>query len=93
MSGTEIGRGAEAVITLEGGAVRKWRIPKSYRVKALDEHIRHERTIRESRIISDARRSGVPTPIIKDVSKFDIQMEHIDGPKLKDVIDAELSER
>lgn len=93
MSGTEIGRGAEAVITLEDGAVRKWRIPKSYRVKALDEHIRHERTVRESRIISDARRSGVPTPIIKDVSKFEIQMEHIDGPKLKDVIDAGLSER
>jgi len=93
MSGVEIGRGAEAVITLEGGAVRKRRMPKSYRVEALDEHIRHERTIRESRIISDARRSGVPTPIIQDVSKFDLLMEHVVGPKLKDVIDAKLSER
>jgi len=93
MSGVEIGRGAEAVITLEDGAVRKWRIPKSYRVKALDEHIRHERTIRESRIISDARRCGVPTPIVLDVSRFDLQMDHIEGPKLKEVIDTELSER
>jgi Kae1-associated kinase Bud32 len=64
---SEIGRGAEAIITLEGDKVRKFRVPKSYRVKELDERIRQERTMRESRIISDARRCGVPTPIISDV--------------------------
>ena len=37
----EIGRGAEAVITLEDGVVRKWRLPKSYRLPALDYLIRH----------------------------------------------------
>lgn len=89
----EIGRGAEAVITLEKGTVRKWRIPKSYRQPELDERIREERTIKEARITSEARRHGVPTPIISDVSKFEIQMEHVEGRKLKEVISPELSER
>jgi Kae1-associated kinase Bud32 len=88
----EIGRGAEAVITLEGGVVKKWRIPKSYRLPELDEEIRQERTMREARITSEARRCGVPTPIIKDVLKFDLKMEHVDGQKLKDVITPHLSE-
>lgn len=88
----EIGRGAEAVITLEDGAVRKWRLPKSYRQRELDERIREERTLREARITSEARRHGVPTPIIRDVSRFELRMEHVVGEKLKDIIDAKLSE-
>ncbi|HPW73639.1 MAG TPA: Kae1-associated kinase Bud32 [Methanothrix sp.] len=89
----EIGRGAEAVITLENGVVRKWRLPKSYRLPALDERIRQERTIREARITSEARRHGVLTPIICDVSRFELRMEHVQGDKLKDVICPELSSK
>ncbi len=89
----EIGRGAEAVITLEDGTVRKWRMQKSYRHSELDERIREERTLKEARITSEARRHGVPTPIISDVSRFEIQMEHVEGIRLKDVISPELSER
>jgi Kae1-associated kinase Bud32 len=89
----EIGRGAEAIITLDDGAVRKWRIPKSYRLPELDEQIRLERTMREARITSEARRCGVPTPIIKDVLKFDLRMEYIVGRKLKEVITPALSEQ
>jgi Kae1-associated kinase Bud32 len=89
----EIGRGAEALITLEDGVVRKWRLPKSYRLPALDEHLRHERTVREAKIMSEARRCGVPTPILRDVSGFEIAMEYVDGWKLKDVITPELSEK
>jgi len=88
----EIGRGAEAVITLEEGVVRKLRLPKSYRLTQLDEALRQERTIREAKIISDARRCGVPTPIIRDISRFELKMEHVFGPKLKDVINPKLSE-
>ncbi|MDD2754310.1 MAG: Kae1-associated kinase Bud32 [Methanothrix sp.] len=88
----EIGRGAEAVITLENGVVKKERLPKSYRQPALDERIRQERTLREARIMSDARRHGVLTPIICDVSRFDLRMERVVGEKLKDVINPELSE-
>jgi Kae1-associated kinase Bud32 len=89
----EIGRGAEAVIILEEGIVRKLRLSKSYRLAQLDEALRHERTIREAKIISDARRCGVPTPIIRDISRFELKMEHVFGPKLKDVINLELSEK
>jgi len=88
----EIGRGAEAVITREGDRVTKVRLPKGYRVQALDERIRRERTVMESRIISEARRCGVPTPIVLDVDRFSLIMEHIEGTKLKEVIDPELSE-
>lgn len=89
----EIGRGAEAVISLEDGCVRKYRLPKSYRAPQLDEVLRQERTLREARIISDARRHGVPTPIISDISKFELSMQHIGGKRLKDIINTELSER
>ena len=87
----EIGRGAEAVITLNNGIVKKWSLPKSYRLAELDERIRQERTLREARITSDARRHGVLTPIICDVSRFELSMERIEGEKLKDVINQELS--
>jgi TP53 regulating kinase-like protein len=87
----EIGRGAEAAITLEDDVVRKRRLPKGYRQQELDEALRQERTLREARIISDARRHGVPTPIIFDVSRFELMMEYVEGKKLKDVISPELS--
>ncbi len=88
----EIGRGAEAVITLVDGVVKKKRHAKSYRQPALDERIRQERTLREARITSEARRHGVLTPIICNISRFELRMERIMGEKLKDVINEELSE-
>lgn len=87
----EIGRGAEAVVTLENGVVKKLRLPKSYRQADLDRRIRQERTLREARLTSDARRHGVLTPIICDVSRFELKMEYVEGEKLKDVINNELS--
>jgi len=87
----EIGRGAEAVITLQEGTVRKLRMAKSYRQPELDQQIRQERTLREAKITSEARRHGVPTPIIRDVSRFHLEMEHVPGTKIKEVITPELS--
>jgi Kae1-associated kinase Bud32 len=89
----EIGRGAEAVVTREGNLVKKYRISKSYRVPLLDERIRQERTIMEARITSEARRCGVPTPIIYDISRFELTMEHLDGTKLKECINRELASK
>jgi Kae1-associated kinase Bud32 len=89
----EIGRGAEAVITLEDGVVRKARPAKSYRQRELDERIRLERTVREARIMSEARRMGVLTPIICDITRFELKMEEVIGPRLKDVIDEDLCRR
>ncbi|AUV83214.1 Kae1-associated kinase Bud32 [Salinigranum rubrum] len=60
-------RGAEATVTTEGDVVRKRRLPKEYRHARLDERLRRERTVAEARLLSEARRVGVPTPLVYDV--------------------------
>lgn len=82
-------RGAEAVVLIEEDRVIKTRLKKDYRIKELDERLRTERTRAEAKIMSEARRLGIPTPIIYDVGRFDLVMEVIKGPPLKDVIDEE----
>jgi N6-L-threonylcarbamoyladenine synthase/protein kinase Bud32 len=59
-------RGAEALVTL-GERVHKERLGKQYRHPALDDRLRRERTRREARLTSLARRAGVPTPVVYDV--------------------------
>ena len=90
---TIIGSGAEAVISLKGNTVIKTRIRKSYRLREIDDSIRRDRTRTEARLISEARRCGVPTPIIRDVTDFEIKMEYIDGTPLKEIINPTLSEQ
>ena len=87
-----IASGAEAVIALEGNTIIKTRIEKRYRLKEIDENIRRERTKTEARLISEARRCGVPTPIIRDVTNFEIRMEYIEGTALKNIVNSSLSE-
>jgi N6-L-threonylcarbamoyladenine synthase/protein kinase Bud32 len=60
-------RGAEAVVDVGPERVTKRRIPKPYRHPALDERLRAERTRAEARTTSEARRVGVPTPVVFDV--------------------------
>jgi Kae1-associated kinase Bud32 len=88
-----IASGAEAVIALDGNTIIKTRVNKRYRLKEIDETLRRERTRTEARLISEARRCGVSTPIIKDVTDFEIKMEYIDGDLLKNVITSALSEQ
>ncbi len=88
-----IASGAEAVISLEGDTIIKTRIQKRYRLKEIDKNLRRERTKTEARLISEARRCGVPTPIIRDIVDFEIKMEYINGTALKNIITPELSER
>jgi Kae1-associated kinase Bud32 len=88
-----IASGAEAVIALEGNTIIKTRVNKRYRLKEIDETLRRERTRTEARLMSEARRCGVPTPIIKDVTDFEIKMEYIDGDPLKNVITPDISEQ
>lgn len=78
---------AEAIVDIYDDFVCKRRIKKSYRVGALDDQIRRQRTKTESKIISEARKGGVPTPIILDVSDYEIVMELIEGESLKNVLD------
>ncbi len=88
-----IASGAEAVITLEGSTIIKTRIQKRYRLKEIDEALRSGRTKTEARLISEARRCGVPTPIIRDVTEYEIKMEYVDGTALKNIISPALCEQ
>ncbi|OPY29792.1 MAG: putative bifunctional tRNA threonylcarbamoyladenosine biosynthesis protein [Methanocella sp. PtaU1.Bin125] len=84
-------RGAEAVVELFPDRVIKTRVPKSYRIPELDERLRSERTRAEAKIISEARRAGIPTPIVYDVRQYALVMEFVDGRPMKEVITPELS--
>jgi N6-L-threonylcarbamoyladenine synthase/protein kinase Bud32 len=77
-------RGAEAVITITGNIAEKRRISKRYRVPALDKRLITERTRAEARLIAAARNSGVPTPVMSDISADTISMEHVEGTLLTD---------
>lgn len=85
--------GAEATVRVEDGVLIKERVPKNYRLRELDERIRKERTKAEARLLSEARRAGVPTPVIYDIENSTIKMQYLDGTPLKHVIDEELSEQ
>ena len=75
-------RGAEAVVTLQDRVAEKRRIPKRYRVPALDRRLIAERTRAEARLIHLARRGGVPTPVIRDITADTIVMERVPGTLL-----------
>ena len=91
----QVAAGAEAVIERRGDLVTKRRVPKNYRLPELDTRIRSTRTRIEAKLISEARRCGVPTPIIHDVDIMDytITMEFIAGQPLKNVLNLQISER
>lgn len=81
----EIGRGAEAVITLSGETVLKDRIPKTYRHPAIDNNLRKSRTRKETKILG--KLPGIAPIILSSDSESKIEMEHIKGPLLKEVLD------
>jgi N6-L-threonylcarbamoyladenine synthase/protein kinase Bud32 len=84
--GEETARGAEAVVMIGTHMVFKCRIGKKYRHPDLDRRLIIERTRAESRLISEARKSGVPTPLISDITGDTITMERITGEKLRDCL-------
>jgi N6-L-threonylcarbamoyladenine synthase/protein kinase Bud32 len=92
-----IAKGAESNIVksdyLGEKAVLKDRIPKGYRISDIDHKIRRARCKLEARLLSDAKRAGVVTPILYDVNLGDksILMEEIDGVMVKDIIDEDLA--
>ena len=64
---TDPRRGAEAVVDVQGDQVVKRRIPKGYRHPELDATLRRDRTVLEARLLNEARKAGVPTPLVHDV--------------------------
>jgi TP53 regulating kinase and related kinases len=68
--------------------VRKQRVPKPYRHPEMDREIRTERTILEGRLLSEAKRNGVPTPALYqiDTETATLVMEYLGGTTLRDSI-------
>ena len=73
----------------------KDRIPKGYRIPEIDNKIRKARTKEEAKLLSDAKRAGVKTPVLYDINLEDksILMEEIEGDMLKDIINEDLAFR
>ncbi len=82
-------RGAEAELWkteyLGLPCIEKRRIPKSYRIREIDERLRGERVRREAKLIREARRC-IATPRIYDVDTGEstITMEYVDGRRVKE---------
>lgn len=95
MAGVElIAKGAEADLIKDDDwngqkVVIKKRGEKRYRHPELDHEIRRYRTIHEADIIHRAKKAGVPTPLIYQVSSVDatIVMSYVEGEKVRDIID------
>jgi len=83
--------GGEAEVKILDDVVIKTRIPKRYRIKELDRELRLRRTKMEAKIISAARRAGVPTPIVLDVEEDTIVMERIHGIAVKNAMSEDVS--
>jgi TP53 regulating kinase-like protein len=83
-----IKRGAEAILYLDNNHLVKERIKKNYRLNQIDSKLRKNRTKREAKLISEARRCGVGTPRIVSVEEKNnkILMEYIDGKRLKEFL-------
>ena len=88
-----LAKGAEADIyaTLFLGreALIKVRAAKRYRAAELDNDIRSSRTRNEARLMKEARKAGVRTPVVYDVDmrEFSITMEFVKGMKVKEKLD------
>ncbi len=86
-------RGAEAELRrttyLGREAVEKSRVPKGYRLSALDEELRRVRIRTEAKLMGEARAAGVAVPILYDIDLVGnrLVMEFIDGPTAKAVLD------
>lgn len=86
-------RGAEAELRrttyLGREAVEKSRVPKGYRLPALDEELRRARIRTEAKLMGEARVAGVPVPILYDIDLLEnrLVMEFVDGPTAKAVLD------
>jgi TP53 regulating kinase-like protein len=85
-------KGAEASLFLASWHGRKVivkaRFPKKYRPAELDAKIRSYRTAHEPQLMHEAKKSGVPTPVIflVDMNDAAITMEFVEGKQVKQVL-------
>ena len=81
-----LSQGAEAYLFKQGNTVIKQRVKKSYRLPALDEKLRKQRTKREIKSLEKASLL-IPVPKVFSSSAYDISLEYIKGKKLSEHLD------
>ena len=84
-----IAQGAEAKIYHSSGKIIKERVSKSYRLAEIDAKLRKERTRAEAKLIRALERVGVPVPAVlkEDDKGMILELEFIDGTKVRDYLD------
>ena len=91
-----IKKGAEADIYQtkwqNSNAILKIRKIKNYRNQILDSKIRKQRTIKESQMISQVKKFGIPTPLVYFVNleKTSILMQEIPGTPVHDLSESKI---
>lgn len=88
MKKIKIAQGAEATIFSDKKTVIKHRFKKEYRHKEIDEQLRKSRTKREAKVIERLQLINFPGPKLHKFcdKEMTIDMEHIDGYKLRDIL-------
>jgi len=90
---SEIAKGAEASVFLSEflgrESITKTRFRKEYRQKELDDRIRSSRLRNEAKLLKDARKAGVRTPVIYDIDieTCSLVMERVRGRMVKEVLE------
>ena len=87
--------GAEASIYLDEKRIVKRRHKKGYRIKELDSKLRLFRTKREAKLLEKVRELGVAVPrlISAENKKTTLEMEFIEGDKLRNVLNSSNCEK
>ncbi len=86
-----IGHGAEAKIFKLDSKVIKERPAKDYRLAVIDEKLRKQRTKREAKVLETLKKANIPAPELLKINNANLEMSFIDGPKVRDVLTAELA--
>jgi len=90
-----LAKGAEANIYpdhyLGEEVLVKKRVVKGYRTKEIDDYLRKKRTKNEAKLMAEAKRCGVVTPLVYDVDlkEYSITMEKVQGLEVKKIFSSE----
>ena len=87
----KIAQGAEAILIKEDSKIIKKRIPKDYRIKQIDGNLRKQRTRRELKILKKLRQAKIPVPEAEAINDYELNMEFLEGPMLKEVLDKDVT--
>ena len=85
-----IAQGAESKLFLVGNRILKNRFKKNYRIKEIDDKLRKFRTKREAKVLQRLEEINFPSPkLIKTDERENLEIGHIKGKLLKDVLEKE----